>query len=365
MIKHKYNEYRRATRAVRAGSVTIGADARVTVQSMTNTDSRDAAATVAQVKALALAGADIVRIAVPDQASAETVAAVKRECAGVPIVADIHFDYRLALAALSAGADKIRINPGNIGASYKVREVVNACAAAGAPIRIGVNGGSLDRALLRKYGGPTPEALAESALSQADMLEGFGFRDIVISVKSSDVRGMVRAVRLVSAACDCPIHIGVTEAGDETDGALKNAAGIGALLCDGIGDTIRVSLTADPVREVEAGRRILKLLGVDTRGGIRFVSCPTCGRTRIDLIGIAARVKRELEGIDTRGRDITVAVMGCAVNGPGEAREADIGIAGGDGKAVLIRRGEIVRPLREDEIIDDLVAEITALTESD
>ena len=273
------------------------------------------------------------------------------------MVADIHFDYKIALAALRAGADKIRINPGNIGESWKVEEVARACKAAGVPIRIGVNGGSLEKGLLQKYGGPTAEALAESALTQADMLEGFGFSDIVISIKSSHIDRMIKACQLVAEKSYYPIHLCVTEAGDEYSGLIKNSIGIGSVLSQGIGDTLSVSLTADPKREVIAGKEILASLGL-REGGIDIISCPTCGRTKIDLISLSKKFREAIEGIDTKGKKITCAIMGCVVNGPGEAREADFGIAGGDGCAMLFRHGETVRRVEEDEIIPALLAEI-------
>lgn len=343
------------TKQVMVGSVPVGGGAPVSVQSMLNTPAEDIPAGVRQAKALAGAGCEILRAAIPDLAAVALIPAVKRET-GVPIVADIHFDYRLALAAAEAGADAIRINPGNIGSDERVREVADACSSRGIPIRIGVNSGSVQKSILAKYGGPTAQALAESALHHAFLLEKCGFTDIVLSIKSSDVNTMITANKIIAKRCDYPLHLGVTEAGGERMGVVKSAIGIGTLLREGIGDTIRVSLTADPVREVEAGIDILKALGL--RGGVRIVSCPTCGRTRIDLIPIAKEVERRLAGCK---KDITVAVMGCAVNGPGEAREADVGIAGGDGCGLLFRKGEIIRRVPEESLVDSLMQEIENL----
>ncbi len=347
----------RISRAVRVGELTLGGGAPITVQSMTNVPSADFDAVAAQIRILVAAGCDIVRLAVPDEESAGVFAEMRRRAITVPLVADIHFDYKLALASVKSGASKIRINPGNIGAEWKVREVAAACKDAGVPIRIGVNGGSLDKALLEKYGSPTPDALVESALCEAELLEKFGFSDIVLSMKTSSVKDTIATYRKAANACAYPLHVGVTEAGDEYSGLVKNAVGIGSLLADGIGDTLRVSLTADCVKEVEAGREILRVLGLDPRGGIEIVSCPTCGRTKVDLISLAARFKDAVRGIDTRGKKVKVAVMGCVVNGPGEAREADFGIAGGDGYAVLFRRGETVCRVEEADIIATLLKE--------
>ncbi len=348
---------RRITRKIQAGNVIIGGGAPISVQSMTNTPAEDHAATVNQMLALQKAGCDIIRAAAPNEAATEVFALAKKSGVTIPMVADIHFDYKIALAALRAGADKIRINPGNIGESWKVEEVARACKAAGVPIRIGVNGGSLEKGLLQKYGGPTAEALAESALTQADMLEGFGFSDIVISIKSSHIDRMIKACQLVASNSYYPIHLGVTEAGDEYSGLIKNSIGIGSVLSQGIGDTLRVSLTADPKREVIAGKEILASLGLRD-GGIDIISCPTCGRTKIDLIALSKKFREAIEGIDTKGKKITCAIMGCVVNGPGEAREADFGIAGGDGCAMLFRHGETVRRVEEDDIIPALLSEI-------
>lgn len=341
------------TRTVFVGGVPVGGGNAVSVQSMTNTDTRDAAATVAQIHALEAAGCDIVRVAVPDEAAARAIAQIKREI-HIPLVADIHFDYRLALLCMENGVDKVRINPGNIGDQSKVRAVCDMAKEKHIPIRIGVNGGSLEKHLLQKYGAPTAQALVESALAHAALLEECGFYDIVLSLKASDVPTMIEAYRLAHEACDYPLHLGVTEAGTYESGIVKSAVGIGTLLSSGIGDTIRVSLTDDPVREVSAGIEILKSLGL-RKSGVTFVSCPTCGRCQIDLIGIANEVYERVKHLD---KDIKIAVMGCAVNGPGEARDADIGIAGGDGIGLLFKKGEIVRRVPQAEIVDTLMQEI-------
>ena len=340
------------TKQVFAGSVPIGGGAPISVQSMLNVPAHDIAGNVAQACRLESAGCDLVRISVPDQSAVATLAAVKEACR-IPVVADIHFDYRLALESLAAGADKIRINPGNIGSDDKVKAVADACRLHGVPIRIGVNAGSLEKNILAKYGAPTAEAMVESGLAHIALLEKFDFDDIVLSLKSSDVRRTVRAYELAAEKISYPLHVGVTEAGTEQMGTLRSAAGIGGLLLHGIGDTIRVSLTDDPVKEVEVGRKLLKAIGLG--GGIRFVSCPTCGRTKIDLIGLANAAEERLSHVK---QDLTVAIMGCVVNGPGEAREADIGIAGGDGCGVLFKKGEIVRKIPEDRLLAELVAEV-------
>lgn len=345
---------RKNTRQVSAGNRKIGGGAPITVQSMLNVPASDIAGTVAQAKALEQAGCEIIRAAIPDREAVRLIEAIKKEVS-IPLVADIHFDYRLALEAAAAGVDKIRINPGNIGAEDRVKAVADACRTRGIPIRIGVNSGSLEPHILKKYGSPTPEALCESALYHASLLERFDFTDIVLSIKSSHVDTMIRAYELAAETCDYPLHLGVTEAGTARMGMLKSAIGIGSLLQRGIGDTIRVSLTADPVEEVAAGKDILKAL--DLAGGVKFVSCPTCGRTKIDLISLAKKVETALAGCE---KDLTVAVMGCVVNGPGEAREADIGIAGGDGVGILFRKGEIVRKVPEQELLEALLAEVAA-----
>ena len=341
------------TKKVFAGGLRIGGGAPVSVQSMLNIPAHDINGNVKQAKKLESAGCDIIRISVPDKESVKTLAALK-ENISIPVVADIHFDYRLALESVAAGADKIRINPGNIGSDDRVKAVAAACKTAGVPIRIGVNSGSLEKNILAKYGSLTPEAMVESGLYHISLLEKFDFDDIVLSLKSSDVTKMYNAYVLASQKCRYPLHLGVTEAGTAENGTIKSAAGIGGLLLRGIGDTLRISLTDDPVKEVEAGKRLLKALGLRD-GGIRFVSCPTCGRTKIDLIKIAAEAEKRLENSD---KNITVAIMGCVVNGPGEAKEADIGIAGGDGCGVIFKNGEIIKKLPESELLDGLIEEI-------
>ena len=349
---------RRHSRAVRVGRLTVGGTAPITVQSMTNTDPRDRAATLRQVRALVSAGCDVIRLAVPDAGAAAVFSYLKEQGITVPLVADIHFDHKIALEAIAAGADKIRINPGNVGSRDKVAEVVRACRAAGVPIRIGVNSGSLEKNLLAKYGAPTAEAIAESALGHAAILEALDFYDTVISVKSSDVPTMIEANRILAERTDYPLHLGVTEAGGLKRGTVKGAIGIGTLLAEGIGDTVRVSLTADPVEEVAAAREILSALGLDPRAGIDVVSCPTCGRTKIDLIPLLAAFEKGLDERGLRGKKLKVAFMGCAVNGPGEAREADVGIAGGDGEALLFRHGVTVAKYPADRIVEVLLDEI-------
>lgn len=339
---------------ITVGGVRIGGDAPVAVQSMTNTDTRDAQATLRQIAALSAAGCDVVRCAVPDLDAAHALAAICAE-SPIPVVADIHFDYRIALAAIDAGVHKIRLNPGNIGADERVRAVAQAAARAGIPIRIGVNSGSVEREILAKFGGPTPEAMVESALYHVSLLNRYDFDDICISLKSSSVPATMRAYRLAAERTDYPLHLGVTEAGTEYMGTVKSAAGIGGLLALGVGDTIRVSLTDDPVKEIYAAHAILKAVGLNEEG-VNVVSCPTCGRTRIDLIGIAKEVERRVAAV--RGKRLKVAVMGCAVNGPGEAREADVGIAGGDGVGLVFRKGEIVRKVPENQLVDALMEEI-------
>lgn len=342
------------TKQIKVGPVIIGGDAPVSVQSMCNTKTDDVAATVAQINALALAGCDIVRLAVPDEKAAKALPEIRKNCR-VPLVADIHFDYKLALAAVDAGFDKIRINPGNIGGQDKIRAVADACRANSVPIRVGVNSGSLEKDLLRTYG-PTPRALCESALRHIHMLEEANFDDICISIKSTDVRDTVAAYRMMSELTDYPLHLGVTETGLPYMGVVKSAAGIGSLLLDGIGGTIRVSLTADPVEEVRAGIAILRAVGL-RRDGVNLISCPTCGRTCIDLAATAAEVEALLRGFKA---PITVAVMGCVVNGPGEASHADYGLAGGVGEALLFKKGEPVRKVSEEnaaKALADLIFE--------
>ena len=344
------------TRQISVGGVKIGGGAPVSIQSMLNRPNTDVEGCLEQVGALKKAGCDIVRLSVLDMEAAEAFGAIA-ERSPLPLVADIHFDYRLAIAAAERGAAKIRINPGNIGGESNVRAVVDCCKAHHIPIRIGVNGGSLDKALLEKYGHPTPEALVESAFSHIALLEKYGFYDICVSMKSSNVPLMMQAYRLMHEKSDYPLHVGVTETGTEYMGTIKSAMGIGGLLCMGIGDTIRVSLTADPVREVVAAKAILKAAGL-RKSGVNLISCPTCGRTKIDLIGLAGQVEKALENCE---KDITVAVMGCIVNGPGEAREADIGIAGGDGCGVIFVKGELKEKLPYDALLPALLSYIEEL----
>jgi len=353
-----YNAIRRPTPEVKIGKVAIGGQNPIAIQSMTNTDTRDVAATISQIKALASAGCDIVRITVPDEEAAKTILAIKEEGITTPIVADIHFDYKAAIRCAEYGVDKIRINPGNIGDDDRVKAVVDACKAKNIPIRIGVNSGSLEKHILAKYGAPTPEALCESGLYHASLLEKFDYTNIVISIKASSVQSMIAANRLLAEACPYPLHLGVTEAGGAEMGQIKSAAGIGALLCDGIGDTIRVSLTADPLREIDAARKILTALEIEGQSGLQIVSCPTCGRTKINLIDLHTRFE---DAVRTEGLDnlpVKVALMGCIVNGPGEAREADIGIAGGKGEALLFAKGEILCKIPEGEIIPTLIRKL-------
>ncbi|MCI6487668.1 MAG: flavodoxin-dependent (E)-4-hydroxy-3-methylbut-2-enyl-diphosphate synthase [Clostridiales bacterium] len=328
---------RKSTKKINVGGIEIGGGSAVTVQSMCNTKTWDVEATVAQIKRLQAAGCEIVRLAVPDQRAAEAISQIKEQV-DVPLVADIHFDYRLALICAERGIDKIRINPGNIGGEENVKAVAEACRARNIPIRIGVNAGSLEQRLLEKYGHPCPEAMVESARGHVELLNKFGFDDICLSMKASSVPLTIASYRMASECFAYPLHLGVTETGTAWNGTIQSAVGIGTLLSEGIGDTIRVSLTADPVEEVRAGIAILKAAGLRT-GGVKFVSCPTCGRTEIDLIGLAKQVESLVSGMD---RDITVAVMGCVVNGPGEAREADYGIAGGKDKGLIFKKGQVV-----------------------
>ena len=353
-----YNSIRRPTPEVKIGKVAIGGHNPIAIQSMTNTDTHNAAATIAQIKALASAGCDIVRITVPDEEAAKTILSIKEEGITTPIVADIHFDYKVALTCAAYGVDKIRINPGNIGDDSRVKAVVDACKAKNIPIRIGVNSGSLEKHILQKYGAPTPEALCESGLYHASLLEKFDYENIVISIKASTVPGMIKANRLLAQSCPYPLHLGVTEAGGAEMGLVKSAAGIGALLCDGIGDTFRVSLTADPVAEIAAARKILNALEVEGQSGLQIVSCPTCGRTKINLIDLHTRFEAAVRAEGLEDLPVKVALMGCIVNGPGEAREADIGIAGGKGEALLFAKGEILCKIPEDEIIPTLIGKL-------
>ena len=350
---------RRKTKQVKVGSLTIGSDNPVYIQSMANTPASDIDGGVRQALLMQGAGCEIFRFAVPDTRAVGIFEAAKANGVNMPLVADIHFDYRLAIECAYAGADKIRINPGNIGSEDRIKEVVRVCREKRIPIRIGVNSGSLEKEILAKYGSPSPEALAESALYHVSLLEKFDFYDTVISIKASSPSAMIMANRILAEKCDYPFHIGVTEAGSAFTGTIKSAVGIGSLLCDGIGDTIRVSLTASPEKEIEAARAILDASGCG-RGGVSLVSCPTCGRTNIDLISLVNEFEIRKSEIRTE-RPITVAIMGCAVNGPGEAREADIGIAGGRGEALLFKKGVIVGKLPENAIIDALIEEINRL----
>ncbi len=338
---------------VKAGNVLIGNGASVSIQSMLNTRADDIEGSVSQAIRLEEAGCEIIRAAIPDMNAVRLIPALK-EAVSIPVVADIHFDYKLALESVSAGIDKIRINPGNIGDESRVKEVVKACKLKNIPIRIGVNSGSLEKDILKKYGHPTAAALCDSALYHASLLEKFDFYDTVLSMKSSDVKTMVEAYEIADRSCDYPLHLGVTEAGTTRMGIIKSSAGIGSLLMHGIGDTIRISLTADPVEEIYAAKDLLKAIGV-RKDGITFVSCPTCGRTKIDLIGLANEAQERLKNCN---KNIKVAIMGCVVNGPGEAKEADIGIAGGDKEGLVFRKGEILYKVPEDKLIDALIEEI-------
>ena len=356
-----YNDYRRVSREIKVGGVIIGGTSPISIQSMTNTDTHDIEATYNQVVRLQDAGCDIIRITAPDLESVSTFAELKSRGVDIPLVADIHFDYKIAVAVAKAGVDKIRINPGNIGNRDKVREVVAACKEYSVPIRIGVNSGSLESEILRKHGAPTAEALVESAIYHADLLREFDFHDIAISVKSSDVQTMIRANRILAAKTEYPIHLGVTEAGARDRALVKSSIGIGTLLAEGIGDTIRVSLTDDPIEEIYAARAIIDSLSLSQSRGMDIVSCPTCGRTQIDLIKLVREFEDRVksEGLDRK--NIKVALMGCAVNGPGEAREADIGIAGGKGEGVLFKKGQIIRKIKEESLISELIEEIKAM----
>ena len=347
---------RRKSRKIKLGNTTLGGDSPVLVQSMLNVPSTDIDGSVAQAKALAAAGCQVIRFAIPDEAALVLIEPIKN-AVDVPLVADIHFNYRLALGAAQRGIDKIRINPGNIGSDDRVKAVADICREKQIPIRIGVNSGSLEKHILAKYGAPTPEAMVESAMYHAALLEKFDFNDIVISIKSSNVPTMIAAYEMAAQRCDYPLHLGVTEAGTERMGIIKSAAGIGSLLCHGIGDTIRVSLTDDPVKEVFAAMDILKAIGLKNDSPY-LIACPTCGRTRIDLVGLAKQVEKKLRDVH---KPIKVAVMGCVVNGPGEAREADIGIAGGDGEGLLFKKGQILRKVPEDQLLTELMKEIDKL----
>lgn len=344
------------TKQIKVGNVMVGGGAPVSIQSMTNTRTDDVEATLRQIRELAAAGCEIIRVAVPDMAAAKAVGKIKEQCP-LPLVVDIHFDYKLALEAIAAGADKVRINPGNIGSEDRVKAVADACRQKNIPIRIGVNGGSLEKPLLAKYGGVCPEAMVESAFGHIRLLNKFDFDDICVSLKSSSVSMTMKAYQIMSQESNYPLHIGVTEAGTVRMGTLKSAVGIGGLLALGIGDTMRVSLSADPVEEVYAARDILKAAGI-RKEGAELVSCPTCGRTRIDLISLAGEVEERLKTVD---KPITVAVMGCVVNGPGEASAADCGIAGGVGEGLLFKKGQIIKKVPQDQLVDELFALIDTL----
>lgn len=345
--------FRKMTKEVQVGNLKIGGGNPIVIQSMCNTDTRDVAETVNQILALEEAGCELVRVAILDMDAANAVEEIKKQI-HIPLVADIHFDYKLALRVMDLGIDKVRINPGNIGEESRIRQVVEKAKEKKIPIRIGVNSGSLEKDLVEKNGGVTPKGLVESALRHVRILEKYGFYDIVVSIKASDVVFSLEAYQLLSQAIDYPIHVGITEAGTVYGGTIKSAVGIGAILAAGIGDTIRVSLTGDPVEEIRAAKEILKSLGL-RKFGIELISCPTCGRTQIDLISIANEVEKLCQGID---KNIKVAVMGCVVNGPGEAREADVGIAGGKGEGLLFKKGEIIKKLKEDELVSALMEEI-------
>lgn len=346
----------KTTRIVNVGGVKIGGGNPVSIQSMCNTDTRDVASTVGQIKALEEAGCEIIRVAVPDMTAAEAIADIKKQI-NIPLVADIHFDYKLALECIKNGIDKVRINPGNIGSRDRVKLVADAAKANGIPIRIGVNGGSLEKELVAKYGGATADALVESALGHIEILDDLNFTDIVVSIKISNVPVMLEAYRKFSGICDIPLHIGVTESGTERMGTVKSSVGIGALLSEGIGDTMRVSLTADPVKEIYLAKDILSVLGM-REDKVEFVSCPTCGRTQVDLINIANEVEKNLQNVNKK---IKVAVMGCAVNGPGEARDADIGLAGGKGECLLFKKGIPFKKVPESIAVKELLSEIEKL----
>jgi (E)-4-hydroxy-3-methylbut-2-enyl-diphosphate synthase len=347
---------RRKSKKIRVGSIFVGGDSPVTVQSMTNTDTRNVQNTVSQILNLESSGCEIIRVAVPDIEAAEAIKDIKRRI-NIPLVADIHFDYRLALKSIENGVDALRINPGNIGNELKIKEVIKSAQHNNIPIRIGVNAGSLDKELLERYGRPSPEALVESALKHAEILERNSFNDIVISVKSSNVVENIAAYRMLAERTDYPLHLGVTEAGTAFSGTIKSSVGIGTLLCEGIGDTIRVSLTDEPIQEIKVGKEILKACNL-RKEGIEMISCPTCGRTNIDLISIAKKAEEILKEIN---KPIKVAIMGCVVNGPGEAREADIGIAGGKGAGIIFKKGQIIKTVPEEELLNELINEINKI----
>ena len=347
------NNNRRISKEIKIGNVWIGGNHPIAIQSMTNTKTEDVSATVKQILALEQAGCEIIRCAAPTMEAAKALADIKKQI-HIPLVADIHFDYRLAIAAMENGADKVRINPGNIGSTEKIKAVVDVARDRNIPLRVGVNSGSLEKHLIEKYGGVTAEGLVESALHQAELIEDMGYDNLVISIKSSDVLMCVKAHELIAEKTRYPLHVGITESGTVTSGNIKSSIGLSLILGQGIGDTIRVSLTADPVEEIASAKQILKTLGL-RKGGIEVVSCPTCGRTRIDLIGLAKQVE---ELVKNYPLDIKVAVMGCVVNGPGEAREADLGVAGGIGEGLLIKKGEVLRKVKEEELLSELKAEL-------
>ncbi len=359
-----YNAIRRKSRSFKVGGVGIGGSYPISVQSMTNTDTHDIEATYNQVNALEAAGCDIVRLAIPDMDAVKTIYAIKERGINIPLVADIHFDYKIAIASAEAGIDKIRINPGNIGTRSNTESVVKVCTDRKIPIRIGVNSGSVEKELLAKYGSATAEALVESALSHAKILEELDFKNVAISVKASNVPTMLQANRLLAASTDYPIHLGVTEAGARTRAIVKSSIGIGALLSEGIGDTVRVSLTDDSTEEISAAKDIISALELSEKRGMDIVSCPTCGRTKINLIGLLSEFECRAKAEGLLNKRIKVALMGCAVNGPGEAREADIRIAGGVGEGLLFKKGEIIRKIKEDKLIDELIREIKLMEES-
>ena len=353
-----YNEIRRKSKEIKIGNIAIGGSNKIAIQSMTNTDTADAEATIAQIKALEARGCDIARITVPNIAAADTIFKIKESGISIPIVADIHFDYKIALKCAEVGVDKIRINPGNIGADENVKAVCEACFERSIPIRIGVNSGSLEKSILAKYGTPCAEALVESALYHISLLEKYDFENIVISIKASDVQNMISANRMLAERIPYPIHLGVTEAGGGKSGLIKSSIGIGSLINDGIGDTIRVSLTDDPLLEIDSAKDILNALDIEGQSGLNVVSCPTCGRTKIDLISLVKQFEAAVDKEGLRDIPLKVALMGCVVNGPGEAREADVGIAGGVGEALLFSHGEILQKIPESEIIPTLIAKI-------
>ena len=357
-----YNKIRRKTKEIKIGKVGIGGTNKIAIQSMTNTDTSDWISTVNQIKALEKQGCDIVRITVPDLSAADTICKIKENDIAVPIVADIHFDYKIALKCAELGVDKIRINPGNIGCDENVKAVCNACSKKNIPIRIGVNSGSLEKSILAKYGEPNAAALVESAMYHISLLEKYDFENIVISIKASNVENMILANRMLAEKIEYPIHLGVTEAGGYKSGLIKSAIGIGSLINDGIGDTIRVSLTDDPLIEVDSAKDILNALDVEGQSGLNIVSCPTCGRTKIDLIELVKKFEDAAEKEGLKDIPLKVALMGCVVNGPGEAREADIGIAGGKGEALLFSHGEILRKIPESDIIPTLIEKIKEMS---